>query len=325
MKIAFHVNQFTYRGTESALFDYAWGNINILKNESVIVSPFKSMNKNNNEVVNKFSKSFGEIYYYNKSEELEEWCLFNKVDAIYVIKWGKLDEFVWNIPTLIHCAFFMNEPHGFIYAGVSESVSLTNSSNKFEYVPHIINLPEDSKDFRKQLEIPESAIVFGRHGGEDTFDIPFVRDVILKVLSLRDDIYFIFAVRPNIFLNINHPKIKFIKAFVDPLIKRRFINTCDSMIHSSRLGESMGISVLEFSYCNKPVITHTGGDFHKQHLKNLGDKAILYNSYDDLLKTLMTFNKSNENKNWNVTENFTFEKIMKEFDRVFLEPVRNMN
>lgn len=325
LKIAFHVSNFTYRGSESALFDYAYGNIHNLGNISVIVSPMVHTQPSNSEIVMKFQKTFGSIYYYSSNLELESWCEQEKIDAIYVIKYGTRDQFVWNIPTLVHSVFFMKEPHGFVYVGVSDSVSHTNDERVFPVVPHIINLPFESRDFRQQLGIPKDAIVFGRHGGADTFDLQMAKDAILQILTSRPNIYFIFAVRPTLLKDINHPQLKFIEAFTDPKIKRRFINTCDAMIHGVSLGESFGISVLEFSYCNRPVITWNGFLWHGQHLANLGDKAILYNSYDELLNILLTFRKEDYvNVDWNVTQPFTPEKVMAQFDKVFLDPIRQL-
>ena len=50
--------------------------------------------------------------------------------------------------------------------------------------------------------------------------------------------------------------------------------------HDTRMlvGESFGLSVLDFAYCEKPVITWNGGLWHKQHLSYLGairDKVLV--------------------------------------------------
>ena len=39
---------------------------------------------------------------------------------------------------------------------------------------------------------PKDALVIGRNGGSDTFDIPFVKQAIQTVLNERKDIWFIF-------------------------------------------------------------------------------------------------------------------------------------
>ena len=45
------------------------------------------------------------------------------------------------------------------------------------------------------------------------------------------------------------------------------------MIHARQEGESFGIAVGEFSFCNKPVITYSQSP-EKNHLVTLGDKGL---------------------------------------------------
>ena len=61
------------------------------------------------------------------------------------------------------------------------------------------------------------------------------------------------------------------------------------MLHACNLGESNGLSILEFSYCNKPVITWSGAAWHNQHHINLGDKAIIYNDKESLERILNNY------------------------------------
>ncbi len=315
MLIAFHVNNFSFRGTEVATFDYAYYNIKLLKNQSIIVYPKnRSMQYENNDMFNKFEKNF-EMYCYDTLGELETYLQSLDCKGIYFIKYGKKDELeMKSIPTFVHCVYTTEEPHGTVYAGVSQSVSKT----KFPVVPHIITMDNDNNNLRKQLNIPDNAIVYGRHGGSDTFNISFVKEAILEVLK-NDNIYFIFAVRPLMLDDINHERVIFTKPFVDTKLKRQFINTCDAMIHGCSLGESFGISVLEFSKCNKPVITWNGGEWNKQHLFHLGDYAIKYKNKEELVNILT--NKL-ENKDYSrVATPFTPENVMRQFRDVFLKNI----
>ena len=292
MKIAFHLYHFSYRGSEVATFDYAYYNRRILNNISIIVVPKNSSQPPIPEVVSRFSKEFP-IFYYDNIKELEQICINEKIDVFYVLKYGKNDGiFLTTIPTFVHCVFFTEEPHGKFYAGVSKSVAKKNNDNiEYPFLNHIVHLPNHNINFRKQLNIPNDAIVFGRHGGNDTFDIPFVKEAILEALDKRQDIYFLFCIKPNMFHDVIHPRVIYLDSFVDIKIKRGFINTCDCMIHSCSLGESFGLSILEFAFCDKPVITFNGGLWHKTHLDNLRDKAIIYSDKNELLNTLIKFNK----------------------------------
>ena len=197
----------------------------------------------------------------------------------------------------------------------------------------MITLNETNKiiNLRNELKIPKDAIVFGRHGGLDTFNLPNLKlkekenleFLLLKILKDNENIHFIFMPRPYILNNINHDRLHYIETSIDPIIKKSFINACDAMIHCQILGESFGISVLEFSRMNKPVITWNGGTM-KQHLLNLENKAILYNTYEELYNILVNFKKENYDKGemyyWNVAlPKFNDINVMEKFNNVFLK------
>ena len=335
LKVAFHVYSFSFRGTENALFDYANKNETILNNKSIIVCPNKIDQINNLDVIIKFMNRFS-IFLYSNYFHLVNILHREKVDGLYIIKYGTKDElsnyFDFNkitVPLLVHCVYKVDDPHGFIYAGVSESVV---NRSKYEFVPHMITLMENKSpivDLRKKLKISKEAIVFGRHGGLDTFNLTLsskgnnisVNDVILKVLNDNPNIYFIFMPQPYILMNTKHPRIFYINPSIESVVKMSFINTCDAIIHAQILGESQGISILEFSVMNRPVITWNGGTL-KQHLENLGDKAVLYNTMEELYNILVNFKKENyKNKDWNVTSKYNDVNVMKKFNQVFLEPL----
>jgi hypothetical protein len=174
------------------------------------------------------------------------------------------------------------------------------------------------------LGIPTTAIVYGRHGGSDTFDISFVKETILRILRERADIYFLFAIRPLMLRDIAHPRLICLEAFADLKIKRKFINSCDAMIHAQSLGESYGLSCGEFSMVNKPVIVWNGGQ-RQEHLRILGDKAIKYHSAEELHRILTSFDRSEMRKrDWRAYSDYTPEKVMRQFDEVFFIPLRKI-
>lgn len=326
MKILFHIFNFTFRGTEVVCFDYSHFNKVLLNNESIIGIPRVQSQQENKLVKEKFSEHF-QIFYYNDLNDLNMICKRENVDAVYTIKYGINDELILKIPTFVHCVFTTEQPHGNVYAGVSDSVSKKNNHNKiYPVVNHMVYLPDIKSNYRKELNIPENALVFGRHGGDDTFNIFFVKEAILEVLNERKDIYFIFAVKPKMLNDIIHDNIIYLDSFVDMRIKTKFINTCDSMIHASSLGESFGLSILEFSHQNKPVITFRGNgqEWHTQHLSNLGNKAILYNDKNELVHILKNFIPE-EYKRINyksICDPFTPKKIMGQFQKVFLDSIK---
>jgi hypothetical protein len=320
MKIIFHENQLSYRGTSLAIYDYAQYNQSILNNESVIL--YNKTNPNNFEnAVSNFKSKFNVIGYENINE-LEKIVEKEKVDVFYAIKSGEKDGIeVSNCKTCIHTVFKNYDPHGDVYAYVSQWLSEIMTQNKSPFVPHIVNLPNYSDNLRKSLNIPNNAIVFGRHGGAETFDINFVKQTILKFSRKRKDVYFLFlGTNPFTKKSFFRPykNIIFLPATIDLETKVKFINTCDAYIHARNQGESFGLSVAEFSIKNKPIITWKNAE-EKAHLQILGNKAILYENTSDLYNILDNF-EPNTNQNWDCySENFSPKKVMQKFESVFLK------
>ena len=165
---------------------------------------------------------------------------------------------------------------------------------------------------REILNIPNDAIVFGRYGGKEQFDIHEVHNVIYNIALNRPDIYFLFLTT-----NKFCPDLKNIIHLNEPIIdtneKRKFINTCDAMIWARSDGETFGLSIGEFSFCNKPVIA-TISNLDNAHYQLLGDKGIWYKSTNDLYDILSNFNKDNvKNKDWNAYRDYSPENVMKIF------------
>lgn len=308
----------SFRGTEVALFDYMDKSETLLKNTSILCLGKNSSNDPN--VLKRFSNRFP-IIIFNDANDLENQLSERKVDALYSIRSNPTNGLtLGSIPLLVHCVYDMfpigNE---LVRAGVSKSVAGNNHS----FVPHMVTLSETSENFRKLLSIPETALVFGRHGGADTFDLDFVKDTILHILQTNDNIYFLFAVRPDFLSDISHPRLICLESFSDPLTKRKFINTCSAMLHAQSMGETFGLSIAEFSTANKPVIVWEGGKV-QEHLRILGDKCIRYRNREELTQILTNFNdKLSERRDWNAYKEYCPENVMRQFNDVFLTPLRN--
>lgn len=181
-------------------------------------------------------------------------------------------------------------------------------------------MPDIKEDLRGILNIPKDAIVLGRLGGTDTFNIPFVKNVIEKIIK-ESKTYFLFATLPEMLKDIKSKYIISMEPFFDSIMKRKFINTCNAMIHASELGESQGLNILEFSYCNKPVITWNGGKWHKQHLSNLGDYGVLYNNEEELYNIIMNIDKilKIDIDFTQICIPFSPEIVMNKFKKIFID------
>lgn len=320
MKILFHENQLSYRGTSNAVYNYALFNEEYLNNESIIIH-----NKNNKNnflpAIEKFKKRF-EVFSYSNVNEIESIVSKTNTDIFYAIKAGKNDGIIANnCKSVIHSVFKYHEPHGDVYAYVSEWLSKEMTNGTAPFVPHMISVEKTNEDLREALSIPKDAIVFGRHGGDTTFDLPFVKKLIAEISKKRKDIYFLFlGTNSFVFKSIFTPykNIIFLPKSQDEQFKAKFINTCDAYLHARKQGESFGIAVGEFSVCNKPVITWGGSD-EKSHIDILGEKAIIYNDANDLRQIIENF-KVDKNKDWDAySKEYSPSVIMDKFKHVFID------
>lgn len=313
VKIAFWDNQLYERGTTVSLFDYAYYNIHILGNESYIF--YDENNENNNEIIiQKFKKHFN-VIGLEDFHKIHPYLEHMNIMFLYIIKYGTNDGFVSkHAYNLIH-SIFECEPHGDVYASIS--LSLVNYNQSIPIVPHIINLPEHSRNMRSELNISEYAMVYGRYGGKGGFDIEFVHKTIYNFALKNPTTYFLFA-NTNKFCE-ELPNIIHIPAIIDLDKKVEFINTCDAMIYAGNRGENFGLSIAEFSTKNKPILCCSIFGNDDFHLRVLGYKAILYNENSlDFILSFIT-NDFIKGKDWNAYHDYTPEKVMKVFYDVYLK------
>jgi hypothetical protein len=236
---------------------------------------------------------------------------------MYFIKQGDNDGLlVPGCRNVIHAVFQYFEPHGDVYAYVSEWLSHFTTQGRAPFVPHMIRPPHDlTTSLRAELEIPENATVFGRHGAADTFNVEGIHHIVEEVAKKAPDIFFLF-------LNTDkfcepRENIIFLEGTSDAEYKQRFINTADCMLHARASGETFGLAVGEFSVSNKPILTWSGSR-ERCHLEILGEKALVYSSGVELVEKIMLFDR-NQKRDWDAySERFSPEPVMRKFAQVFL-------
>jgi len=318
MKIAFWDNCLSERGTTVALYDYAYYNRKLLGNESIILYN-NTKRENVEKVVEKFQKEF-QVFGVSDFSEVDAILLEQKCDIFYIIKGGGNEGQVSKVcKTVVHCVFDYSEPHGHVYAGVSNWIRGGNGINGtriFPVVPHMVHLPENHKNMRHLLGIPADATVYGRHGGYNQFDIPYVHRAVYDTAIQNKNIYFLFVNTMQFCPNL--PNIIHLKQMIDLDEKVEFINTCDAMLWGRQQGESFGLSIAEFSIKNKPVLL-THGNCDVAHIHLLKEKGIWYN--ENNLKYILThFNRvQSQEIDWNAYKEYTPEKVMDIFKRVFID------
>jgi hypothetical protein len=324
MKIVFHSNQLSLRGTEIALYDYAFFNRKLLGNESIVV--FDKNNPHNDpEVIRKFQREFTTVPY-QAFTEVDSVIREHGADLLYCIKSGKRDGKTSRVvPTMVHAVFptSLDHVHGSAYAFVSDWLACVCANGKLPAVPHMVHLPrlgsDVTKDLRAELNIPEEATVFGCYGGATSFDIGFVKkEAIPRALQARPDLYFVFL---NIDRFIDHPRVLFLPGSSSIEYKVRFINTTDAMLHARQVGESFGLACAEFSILNKPVLTYARSR-DRNHLLVLGERALIYSAPRELLQLLLRFDRRAMAKmNWDAySAHFNPERVMHLFERNLVRP-----
>jgi hypothetical protein len=175
----------------------------------------------------------------------------------------------------------------------------------------MVTLPGCNEDLRDSLIIPTDAIVFGRYGGKESFDITFVHNVIKQILEIRDDVYFLFM---NTHEFYSHPNIIYLPGNSDMIYKRKFINSCDALIHARSRGETFGLTCGEFAICEKPIITY-GLSQENEHLLILKEKAVIYNNESELTDILLHFSKDKYDVSNNGYMFYTPENVMEIFNK----------
>ena len=242
---------------------------------------------------------------------------FSHLDALYHIKFGENDGFsprgtrYW-----IHAYGNASQPHGDRYFAISQWLGRQHGVS---FVPHIVEAANDQHNFRQELNIPADAVVFGRFGGRDTFDIPWVWEVIGKSVARFENVFFLFA---NTEMKMQHNRIIALPTMYDAHVslevqKRRFINTCDAMLHARIRGEAFGIAVGEFALCGKPVLTYAKST-ELAHVEMLGC-PLLYSDPMEL-KHWIEVGVSGElpREDGGAYKDCTPEKVMEIFDRMFI-------
>jgi len=328
VKVLFQCEQLNYRGTTNSTLEYALYNQQVLGNESTIAycsidPPGKDVGTKP-EIVERLKKDFN-IVTYETFDELN--ALASKYDACYSQRAGYAAEPDTRKPLVkvdttrfgVHCVFQWYEPHGDSYAYISEW--LANQVTKSyatpqpqKFVPYIVDLPQPNMSLRDQLGISKDKYVFGRHGGYDTFDLPFAHEVVMKVAETRDDIVFLFAnTRP--FCDL--PNVIFLGSFFGNQEKANYVNSCDAMIHARNLGESFGLSVAEFLYFNKPVLSWEGG-FDRNHANWLEKYDLMYKDQGDLYERIISLPQRPAFEYSQIVRECNPISVMKKFDEVFL-------
>lgn len=320
-KIIFHENSLSERGTSVAVYDYAFYARKYLDLEPVIC--FNINYLSHLMVVEKFAKEF-ELFYYQNFSEVQYLVDHKKADYFYAIKYGEPDGVLAkNTKNLVHSVFAYDPgySHGDVFAVISEWQAI-RSGHSLPVVPHMYSLDSTEEDLRDELGIPKDALVIGRHGSPETFNIPFAVESLKEILDKRKDLWMIFV---NTDKKINHERCIYLGTIIDQKEKTKYINTCDAMLHARNYGETFGLAVLEFAAKNKQIISYDNFIFQnshylggRNHFLYLGENCHRYSNKKELDYILENLERKNPFNTEYLKDEFSPEAVMKTFNRVFL-------
>jgi hypothetical protein len=314
MKVCFHDNALTVRGTTNAMWDYIEWSKKLYGIEPIVMYSSFWKDLNQEVAINRFKEKYP-VFTYTEQSDIDDILKSENVDVFFMIKGGKWDGVISHT-----CENWINaigvcgesDRHGEKYAMGSRWLSRM-TQNKIDYVSYMVNLPDIEGNLRDELGIPKDAIVFGRNGGRDTFDLDFAKKAVIDTLSINKNAFFLFQGTERFY---EHERIIHLPATPDMETKVKFINTCDALLHARQIGESFGCTIAEFSMKNKPVITWWLSN-ERNHIEYLQDKGIYYRNYEELLKILTTF-APNDSINWKCYEECLPEPVMEKFKKIYL-------
>jgi len=296
-----------------ALFDYAVGAQEILGHEALV---FYSKEKSVPAAVEKFQKKLT-LVPVPLGQDPRGLSDAYSLDFAYFIRDGRRAPINLEAHrTGVHAVFRHFEPHGDVYAYVSDWLSEWMTGGKAPAVPHIVDMLEPRETLRGALNIPADAFVVGRYGGFDQFNIPFALRSVREALAQRTNLYFVFV---NTQKFIDHERVLFLPPIVNTAEKAKFIATCDAGLNAKKIGESFGLAIAEFLMLGKPVFCWAGG-MDQNHVRMSPKPEWLYRTRAQLTR-LLTQTVASESDATLARQSVSCyrpEPVMKQFEQVFL-------
>jgi hypothetical protein len=328
-RILLHSESISERGTSTAMFEYA---VELKKLGYQVSLAYNFENPSNNADTLQLFSELCEVIPYRNFDTFKN-IAHRSFDFAYHLKSGEDDgRLIPRIPNGVHVVFQKYQPHGDVYAYVSEWLAKTVARNQnvllprrirrfipnpklnLPFVPHSVAMPAPERNVRSQYGIPQDAILGIRYGGLDTFDIPWVQEIVHKIVGSSPNHYFIFL---NTRKFINHPQVKFAPAIVDKLEKSNYLSSSDFFLHGRSRGESFGMAILEATSLKVPVLAFVGGQ--DLNHRNLLLPSSLYKNSNSLLNKIMGIRMySGIEDQYRLALEFQPEIVIRKFVSVFL-------
>jgi hypothetical protein len=269
LRIGFFTPQLNVRGTCRAIYDYAHWAERELGYSSVILST-RNHFLSDDDTIRQFARRFQILWCDETPAEFED-----RFDVLYEINAGDDTGIRVKCPHFVHVVYRCNA----LYADLTLMARPTE-------LPHMVDLEPKPElgDFREVLGIPRDAVVFGRHGGKETFNVKFCKELMGRLVREHPHIHFCFL---NADAFDDHPHIHILPASSNSTIKRRFIQTCDAMIVPEFHGHTFGLAIAEFAVHNKPLIILDRDPTNRVHLDITEGHAYIFNSGQSFIDQIL--------------------------------------
>ncbi len=284
MKIGFFDNGIGFRGTTRAMIEYAllFSPVNNIKFFFIKESKWNQLS-----ICPQILKLGIELHPISNYEEIKG----HNLDLLYHITGAPHSSLGWvnglaDLSIIHQCGFNrIKDVEGSITAYVSHWQNYHFSCSSKNVLPHVISKPKDQpsqNNAREALGIPQDSIVFSRHGGFDTWNLPWVTKVVYEVAKSRKDLYFLFMNTPK-FCDLKN--VLFLEATSSSAERDIFLAASNCMLHARWEGETFGLACAEFLIRGKPIITWSGSR-ERNHILLGGQSVIFYNMPEDLYTIL---------------------------------------
>ena len=286
IKLGLSEPAFGHRGTLRSMRDYARFARQVLKVDTVLFIQHSEFDADKKM---RIEADAGKLIAYTGS--LNDALRSNPVDVLVMQRAGWVEERPTVMPCVIHCVFTNLITWGEKHTRISECVPSTKNSPVVHYT---VVMPDgDGSAFRARHNIPQDALVVGRHGGYETFDVPFVWQSIAAALEQRPSLYFVFMNTDTPPQFKTHPRVVTVPITADLQDISDFVNGCDAMLHARVYGETFGLACAEFAYFGKPVLSYSiapaDANYHYELLKH--DALVLYANQGELTSKLLDLHR----------------------------------
>lgn len=314
--ILIHTNSFTERGDSTTAIELANLFITRLGIRVSVAVPRGDLTTSEMKI-RELTNLGASLHRYTDRDDLESYVRDHYVDTVYTFSGGRRVDLYyfdkrnpesWRLSSakhLTHAVFRNYDPHGDYYLYVSRwlwksslrrfrlrrllmLLQRRRSRNKtaIGYLPHFTSIHERQiaeVPFLKNL--PAGSKVITRVGGKDQFSDVAAKNAVRKLLSRREDLWFVMV---NTEKFIEHPRVVHIQELGSLQIANLYRNS-HVALNGRRMGESFGYSIIEPLVLGTPVIApHWSRNpfMDKNHIEILSGSGLLYTSTSNLVKKI---------------------------------------